>query len=63
MAIEEEFAIEIPDEEADAITSVGQGELGRVWFLSAFSRGVGLLSELEWGDVLARSWRIEDEGG
>ncbi|KAJ9094976.1 hypothetical protein QFC21_005769 [Naganishia friedmannii] len=25
MAIEEEFAIEIPDEEADAITSVGQG--------------------------------------
>lgn len=26
MAIEEEFAIEIPDEEADAITSVGQGE-------------------------------------
>lgn len=26
MAIEEEFAIEIPDEDADAITSVGQGE-------------------------------------
>ncbi len=26
MAIEEEFAIEIPDEEADAIGSVDQGE-------------------------------------
>jgi hypothetical protein len=26
MAIEEEFAIEIPDEEADAIGSVAQGE-------------------------------------
>lgn len=25
MAIEEEFAVEIPDEEADQITSVGQG--------------------------------------
>jgi acyl carrier protein len=33
MAIEEEFAIEIPDEEADAITSVGQGEY--LWFLSS----------------------------
>jgi acyl carrier protein len=29
MAIEEEFAIEIPDEDADAITSVGQGEFWR----------------------------------
>lgn len=29
MAIEEEFAIEIPDEEADAITSVGQGACRR----------------------------------
>ena len=27
MAIEEEFAIEIPDAEADEITTVGQGEL------------------------------------
>lgn len=26
MAIEEEFAVEIPDAEADEITSVGQGE-------------------------------------
>lgn len=26
MAIEEEFAIEIPDEEADAIHTVGQGK-------------------------------------
>lgn len=26
MAIEEEFSVEIPDAEADEITSVGQGE-------------------------------------
>ena len=27
MAIEEEFSVEIPDAEADEITSVGQGKL------------------------------------
>lgn len=30
MAVEEEFGIEIPDAEADEITSVGQGESAHV---------------------------------
>lgn len=41
MAIEEEFAIEIPDEDADAITSVGQGEFWR-GLLSIGKTAVGL---------------------
>jgi len=30
MAIEEEFGIEIPDQEADEITTVAQGEWGGI---------------------------------
>lgn len=46
MAIEEEFGVEIPDAEADEITTVQQGELRlwqevRVWEQSGLDSGSG----------------------
>jgi hypothetical protein len=64
MAIEEEFGIEIPDAEADEITTVAQGELGS-WYVSGsgahnaakwvvlllIARFCGLLDFVDWGHV------------
>lgn len=56
MAIEEEFAIEIPDEDADAITSVGQGEFWR-GLLSIGKTAVGLR-----GGGVRWAYRSSEEG-
>ncbi|KAG6897015.1 hypothetical protein C0992_004659 [Termitomyces sp. T32_za158] len=39
MAVEEEFAIEIPDEEADAITTVQQGAVRPIHYLLFYAYG------------------------
>jgi len=58
MAIEEEFGIEIPDAEADEITTVAQGECmpdigGQVWDFGFWViRGVGLRVQDSFGRVV-----------
>ena len=51
MAIEEEFSVEIPDAEADEITTVGQG---------GFSGLLGVKADIQQSSTLRRPQRVSE---